>query len=372
MTSSCIVVARTGSISRTTNRILIGRIAALRLAAKRSTERPWQRYPEPSLSQPRWWSWRGRGRGRGGCGGAVRSKGWVGVVRVIGGKLEAANGAGAVKVEPGEDAILVEDVFAGELLGGSSEVEVVHADGALGPSIGGHHVGGDGDVRERGDGGLGGRRGAVAVGVVLGELLDELLEARADEVVAEADPPGPGGGAPEGEGGGGALEDDLDGGAAREEAGEVIMEEVGGVEVPGGWGGGGGGGGGPEEGGEVARVAEVEGWGGEGEEGVVWQEGARVGVGVGVDVLPKLLDEASTAERAEDVGVGGGGRRDGDGAVALVAVEALSMRRRRRHRTAGDAAAAAAVETRERERWESVYGGDLNLTILDSTRGEEE
>jgi hypothetical protein len=52
------------------------------------------------------------------------------VVGIVGGQLEAADRAGAVEVEPREDAVPVEDVFAGELLGGGAEVEVVHADGA--------------------------------------------------------------------------------------------------------------------------------------------------------------------------------------------------------------------------------------------------
>jgi len=34
------------------------------------------------------------------------------VIRVVGGQLEAADGAGAVEVEPREDAVLVEDVLA--------------------------------------------------------------------------------------------------------------------------------------------------------------------------------------------------------------------------------------------------------------------
>ena len=63
------------------------------------------------------------------------------VVGIVGGQLEAADRAGAVEVQPREDAVLVENVLAGELLGGGAEVEVVHADGALGAAVGLHHVG---------------------------------------------------------------------------------------------------------------------------------------------------------------------------------------------------------------------------------------
>ena len=80
----------------------------------------------------------------------------------------------------------------------------------------------DSDIREGDNRSLGGRQGAVAAGVVLSELLDELLEAGSHEVVDEADPAGAGGGrGDESAGEGGALEEDLDGGAAGEEAAEV-------------------------------------------------------------------------------------------------------------------------------------------------------
>ena len=315
--------------------IIIGRIAGLGLggSTEGGPERPRQRYPEPPLGHPG-----GGGSGSWGRGGGRRRA--LLVVRVVGGQLEAADGAGAVEVEPREDAVLVEDVLAGELLGGGPQVEVVHADGALRAPVGLHHVGGDGDVGERGDGGLGGGRGAVAVGVVLGELLDELLEARGGhEVVSEADARGEEGrGAP-------ALEDDLDGGAAGEKAAEVVVEEVGGVEeardgrLRGGR---------AEEGGEVAGVAEIEG-GRRGEEG-------RGGGGAGIWV--KLLDETAAAAGAEDVVVRGGGRRDGDGAVTLVAVVALRRRGGRRGRHGFPLGFGTG-----RIRWNPIDGNQSNLTF---------
>jgi hypothetical protein len=290
----------TSCIAARRRHVIIGGIAALCLSsAKGGPERPGQRNPKPPLGHPGGGDRGSGGRGSRGRRVTVLLMGVI-VVRVVGGQLEAADRAGAVEVEPWDDAVLVEDVLAGELLGGGAEVEVVHADGTLSAAVGLHHVGRDSDVRERGDGGLGGGRGAVAVGVVLGELLDELLEAGgADEVVGKV----------EAWGRGPTLEDDLDGGAAGEEAAEVVVNEVGGIEEA--WGERLGGGG-AEESGEVAGVADVE--GGRGKEGGGRRRGARVG--------RKLLDESAAAAGAEDVGVRGCGRGEGDGAVALVAVEA--------------------------------------------------
>lgn len=289
--TACIAAVIVGTI--------VDRVAALSLgSAEVGPERPRQRYPEPSLGHP----W---GGSSGGGGSVLLLMMMMVVVGVVRGQLEAADGAGAVEFKPREDAVLVEDVVAGELLGGGAELEVVHADGALRAPVGLHHVGGDGDVGERGDGGLGGGRGAVAVGVVLGELLDELLEAGgAHEVVGEAEA------RDEGWTGAPALEDDLDGGAVGEEAAEVVVDEVGGVEEAGRERAGGGR---AEEGGEVAGVAQVKG-GGCGR----WRGG----------IVEKLLDESASAAGAEDIGVQGCGRGDGDGAVALVAVVAPRRRRR--------------------------------------------
>lgn len=149
-----------------------------------------------------------------------------------------------------------------------------------------------GDIGEILDGGFGGGGCAVAIGVVLGELLDELLEAGAEEVVAEV---------------GGVVEVELDVGAVGVEVAEVVLEEVDGVEGVGVEGGVAAGGGGEEEG-EEGEVVEAEGGGG-------------VGVGVRVRVLGKLFEEALEAEGAEGVGGVGGG--DFDAAIAFVAEEGL-------------------------------------------------
>jgi len=77
-------------------------------------------------------------------------------------------------------------MLTGDLLRGLAELEGVFANGAL-RGIRRQQLLGDGDVRQALDGGLGGRRGAVAVRIVLGEVLDQLLEARPEEVVAVGD-----------------------------------------------------------------------------------------------------------------------------------------------------------------------------------------
>lgn len=201
------------------------------------------------------------------------------IIRIVGGELEAADGAGIMQLKPGEDAIGVVDVLAGHLLRLGPELERLHADGAL-RGVGCEEMVGDGDGGEGLDGRLGGRGGAVAVRVVVSELLDELLEAGADEVVAEV------GG--EAEGGGvwsGVVEDKLDVGAAGDEGVDVALEEGQGVEGVGVEGrrrggseeveGAGGGGGGEDE----ARSSTGEGGGREGEEGG-WMGGGGVGARV--------------------------------------------------------------------------------------------
>lgn len=66
-----------------------------------------------------------------------------------------------------------------------ADLESVLTDSALGIGrIRGEQLIGDVNTRESLDGRLGSRRGAVAVGIVLGQLLYELLEAGADEVIA--------------------------------------------------------------------------------------------------------------------------------------------------------------------------------------------
>jgi len=84
--------------------IIIGRMAGLILGSSTEggPERPRQRYPEPPLGHP----------GGGGSGGGGGRRALMVVIRVVGGQLEAADGAGAVEVEPREDAVLVEDVLA--------------------------------------------------------------------------------------------------------------------------------------------------------------------------------------------------------------------------------------------------------------------
>ncbi|OQU91606.1 hypothetical protein SORBI_3001G212701 [Sorghum bicolor] len=201
------------------------------------------------------------------------------IIRIISGQLKAADGARVVKLKPRHDAVGVVDVLAGHLLGHLPRREILLADGALSALRSCNHGVSHDNIGERGEGRLGSRRRAVAVGVVLGELLDELFEEDAED---GGDVVGLGRG---GRGGGGR------GREGRGPAGAGCC-----------WGGGGGGG--------VAASGD-RGGGGEGErEGERDEGGGRDG---------DLLDEVAVALGARELTGGGGGDRDEDGAVALVA-----------------------------------------------------
>jgi hypothetical protein len=58
------------------------------------------------------------------------------VVVVVGGELEAASGTGVVLLQPGKDALGVEEVFAGKLMGAVVHFELFLANGALSRPIG--------------------------------------------------------------------------------------------------------------------------------------------------------------------------------------------------------------------------------------------
>jgi hypothetical protein len=203
------------------------------------------------------------------CGGAeadgdprgrrvlLRRCGLVGVVG--GGDAEAADGAGVVHPEPGDDAEGVIEVGAGELPRLGGEGQVVLADGADGGGLSNL------DRGQRGDGG--GRGGRLPSAVRAGAVADLL------EVVAVGE-------------------------AAKVGAHHVGVHDK--VEV-------------------VVGVVRERGGGGVGEEKRWgrrrrrwwWRRGARV-----------LLDEVAMAERAEEPGRGGRGRLgQRHRGLALVAVE---------------------------------------------------
>nr|CAB3499332.1 unnamed protein product [Digitaria exilis] len=137
---------------------------------------------------------------------------------IISGQLKAADGARVVKLQPGHDAVAVVDVLARHLLGHLPRREILLADGTLGTFRFSNHGLRNNDVRECREGRLGGRWCAVAVGVVLGELLDELLETRANEVVPEACPADAAEAKTGAEADAGVVEEDLDVGASLHEA----------------------------------------------------------------------------------------------------------------------------------------------------------
>ncbi|KAL5663627.1 hypothetical protein ACJX0J_023735, partial [Zea mays] len=110
------------------------------------------------------------------------------VIRIVSRQLKSADGARVVKLKPRHNAVSVVDVLAGHLLGHLSRREILLADGALSALRSCDHGMSHEDVGERGEDRFGSRRRAIAVGVVLGELLDELFEAWADEVIPKACP----------------------------------------------------------------------------------------------------------------------------------------------------------------------------------------
>lgn len=112
------------------------------------------------------------------------------------------------------------DVSARHLLGLRPNLKRIPANSALG-IIRCQELRGDQNIGKRHDGGLSSRRGAVTVGIVLSELLNELLKARADEVVTKVCASGERRG---------ALEDDLDVGAAGRKGVEVVLQEGQGIE----------------------------------------------------------------------------------------------------------------------------------------------
>lgn len=215
-----------------------------------------------------------------------------------GGDAEAADGAGVVHLEPGDDAEGVVEVGAGELPGLGGERQVVLADGADGGGLG--HL----DRGQRGDGG--GRGGGLPTSAGAGDVgagdgaVGVLLE--------------------HGDGGGGG---DVEGpvvleAVAVDEAAEVgarlvgVHDEVEVVGVVGVVGERGGGGAGEEQ----RRGRRRRRWWGR------RRRGARA-----------LRDEVAVAERAEGPrpGRGGRGRLRGqrDRRLALVAVELRGRGRRR-------------------------------------------
>lgn len=234
--------------------------------------------------------------------------------------------------KPRQDAVFMVDMLARHQLCLIPHLECVLAHGTLG-LVGGKRLGRDPDVRQGFNSGFGSRRRAITIGIVLRELLDEPLEARANKIVPEV------AGADDGT----TLENDLDVGATGEQLPHVILEEEHRIERSGSRGGGGfGGADGAEEVGEVPRAAKLEvagwrqekwegGWGeeegvvaatgnGEGEDGVT--DGERGGIGAGRRRVD-LLEESTTADRAGDVE--GRGGEDGDVALALVAEVLLEV-----------------------------------------------
>lgn len=215
-----------------------------------------------------------------------------------------------MQFKPWQNAIVVIYMLTGHLLRGFAESEGVFAHGAL-RRVRRKEFLGDCNIGETLDGGFGRRRRAVAVGIVLGEVLDEFLEAGAKEIVAVSDVAASG---RESESSGrvAGLDDDLEIAAAGAEGLEVVLEEEQGVERLVGSG--------SEEGGEVVEggsgAGEDEGDGGGAGEGEFGEEGIEIGR---VRIRARdfeFFEEATVASGAEEIG--GRGRGDCDGVVALV------------------------------------------------------
>lgn len=104
------------------------------------------------------------------------------VVRIIRWKLVPANWTSVVQFQPWKNAVFVKKMLARHLLGHISDLKKLLADGTLRILRSKQFIC-DLNIRKRFYGFLCGRRGAVAVGIVLSELLNELFKARTYEII---------------------------------------------------------------------------------------------------------------------------------------------------------------------------------------------
>lgn len=125
-----------------------------------------------------------------------------------------------MQLEPWHDAVLMIDVSARHLLGLRPNLKRIPANSTLG-IIRCQELRRDQNIWKPQDSGLSSRRSAIAVRIILSELLNELLEARTNEVVTKVSASGERRG---------ALKDDLDVGAASREGVEVVLQEGQGIE----------------------------------------------------------------------------------------------------------------------------------------------
>lgn len=224
-----------------------------------------------------------------------------------------------MQLEPWEDAFLVVDVTAWHLLSYYARLERVQANRALG-LVRPQQSLRDLDVHKGLHGILGCWRSAIPVGIVLGQLLDQLLQPRANEIVAnvarEGSPSAMSTGeSTEGKGLQKAPEDGDRAVRRTVEFGGRILDRGTGADS-----------------GEVDEGGEKRRYGGE---GVRIVEGeTQVGVGIGIRIVARvrvrvrigvreveLFDEVAVTMGAGEAGAIGGGR--GEGPAALVAEVAL-------------------------------------------------
>lgn len=222
-----------------------------------------------------------------------------------------------MQLEPWKDAFLVVDVTAWHLLSYYARLERVQTNRALG-FVRPQQSLRDLDVRKRLHGILACWRCAVRIGIVLGQLLDQLLQPRANEIVANVSHEGSPSAMSTGESTQGkGLEkapEDGDGAVRR-------TVRVGGRILDCGTG---------TNSGEVDEGGEKRRYGGEGvrivereaQVGIGIRIGARVRVRVRIGVREvELFDEVAVAMGAGEAGAIGGVR--GEGPAALVAEVAL-------------------------------------------------
>ncbi|RDX64944.1 hypothetical protein CR513_56437, partial [Mucuna pruriens] len=105
------------------------------------------------------------------------------VIGIVGGQFTPTDRARVMQPKPGKQAVRVVHMFARHLPHLRTLLELVQANGAL-VQLRVQQLVVDGDCGEILDGFLGGGRCAVAVGVVVGKLLNQLLQAGAEKVVA--------------------------------------------------------------------------------------------------------------------------------------------------------------------------------------------